>query len=263
MRLLSRCSEIIEEAIDIVEKAEAIDIVEKAIEDCKEFYAADPRRIRTQYASKYLGVKERKVALKKHLNACGDSRAYQYFLDGAHPDCFIATYDWEPVWRSDNVHPNDYSKPYLYCDGIKSWLVYMLWRASDESRAKEVKSCEEYNKLWRARGGKYLASIKDCNKANINLATGRDYDTKGITCGPEGSATHGPGEGPTGCLSVKDDGNAGVRFYIGSRYGANYEEWSELPWSGANHFDFIDAFILDGSSSRGHSEWLHGVYKMP
>ena len=117
-------------------------IVEKAIKDCKAFYAADPRRIRTRYSIKYIGVEERKVALKKHLNACGDSRAYQYFLDGATPDCFIATYRWDSVWRGDNVNPTDYSKPYIYCDGIKTLLVNALWKASDESRAIKLKSSE-------------------------------------------------------------------------------------------------------------------------
>jgi hypothetical protein len=223
-RVTGPCSEIIEEAIDIVEKA---------IEDCKEFYAADPRRIRTRYDDKYIGVEERKVVLKQHLNACGDSRTYQYFLDGATPDCFIATYKWDTEWRSDNVHQRDYSKPYIYCDGIKTWLVEMLWGASDESRAKKVKSCEEYNKLWRARGGKYLASIKDCNKAVMDFGVnGRDYYIKNITCGPEGSATHGPGEGPTGCLSVKDDGDVEYGPSKRTGHGANMEEWSELPWGG-------------------------------
>jgi hypothetical protein len=217
-RVTGPCSEIIEEAIDIVEKA---------IEDCKEFYAADPRRIRTRYDSKYIGVKERKVALKKHLNACGDSRAYQYFLDGATPDCFISTYRWDSVWRSDNVHPTDYSKPYIYCDGIKTLLVNALWKASDESRAKKVKSCEEYNKVWRARGGSELTRIRDCNKANISLATGRDYDTKGITCGTsDGTDRHD--EGPTGCLSDKEDSEV-YPEHEGDTYGT-IEDWSELPW---------------------------------
>ena len=126
------------------------------------------------------------------------------------------------MWRSDNIHMSDFSKPRIYCDGIKSQLAFRLWEASDERRDEKVKLCEEYNKVWRERGGEYLKSIKDCNKANINLATGRDYDTKGIKCERE---SDGDDEGPTGCLSKKWDGKLG-------RFGdwGTIEDWSELPW---------------------------------
>ena len=131
------------------------------------------------------------------------------------------------MWRSDNIHMSDFSKPRIYCDGIKSQLAFRLWEASDERRDEKVKLCEEYNKVWRERGGEYLKSIKDCNKANINLATGRDYDTKGIKCPRE---PHAGDQGPSGCLSEKENYEYDRRKGYHSRGDwGTIEDWSELP----------------------------------
>lgn len=65
---------------------EFIGKIHVAIEDCKEFYTGDPRRLSAS-GKICVGVEECRKKLPEQLIACEASRSYKKFIDGATPDC--------------------------------------------------------------------------------------------------------------------------------------------------------------------------------